>query len=357
MLDLSELKYRVVAITADGTQIDVTDITSALGWSEEEKGLSAKITCKLACVDYNGTSITKLVQPFTPIIIYADMGAGFEEVIRGNAQKYELVEANGEFTLNIECKDEVQALRQSQDDFFFTEDHSTTAIIEKILSEWGVPHEIQIKDAKHSKKVYRGKYLCDMVEDVLKDLKEKGGGVYFMRAKGGVIQIIERGTNETIYHFDIDDNIVRVRESFDAGEMVTRVKVVGKSKEEGHQAIEATVDGKTEYGTHQVIYQRGDKETLEEAEKAAKKILDEQGDIKRKTSLEAPDIPTLRKGDRLRVRSSTGQAYFFVKSIRHNAAQAKMTLEIDYDKDYSEAQGAPAYDLAKTDESGSATPP
>ena len=122
-----------------------------------------------------------------------------------------------------------------------------------------MPHEIQITDAKHAKKVYRGKYLCDMIEDVLKDLKEKGGGVYFMRAKGGVIQILERGTNETIYHFDIDDNVVRMRESFDAGEMVTRVKVVGKSKDEGHQAIEATVDGKTEYGTRQRITGRGSK--------------------------------------------------------------------------------------------------
>lgn len=357
MIDLSKLKYRLVAITSDGAQLDLTEITSALGWAEESRQLAAKITCKLACVPFNGKSVMELVHPFTPLFVYADMGSGFEEVIRGTVQKYELVESNGEFTLNIEAADECQALRQSQDDFYFSDSHSSTAILEKILSDWGVPHEIQVTDAKHAKKVYRGQYLSDMIEDVLKDLKEKGGGVYFMRAKGGVIQIIPRGSNETIYHFDIDDNVVRVRESFDASEMVTRVKVVGKSKDEGHQAIEATVDGKTEYGTRQVIYQRGDKESLEEAQTAAKKILDEQGDIRRKTNLESPDLPTLRKGDRIRIRSSTGQAYFLIKSIRHDAAQMKMSAELDYDKGYSETQGTPAYDLAKTDESNSSSPP
>lgn len=356
MIDLSKVKYRVVVVTPDGAQLDVTDVTSALGWSEAEKELSAKITCKLTCVEFNGKSIAELVRPFTPVFIYADIGDGFEEVIRGNVQKWELVEANGEYTLDIETKDEVQALRESQDDFFFTDEHSSSAIIEKILSEWGVPHEIQIKDVKHAKKVYRGKHLSDMVEDVLKDLKEKGGGVYFMRAKGGVIQIIERGTNETVYHFDVDDNLVRVKESFDAGSIVTRVKVVGKSKEEGHRAVESTVDGKTEYGTHQIIYQRGDKESLEEAETAAKKILDEQGDIKRKTSVESPDLPNLRKGDRVRVRSSVGEGYFFVKSVRHNAAQQKMTFELDEDKDKNKELGI-VFDTDASDESGSSSPP
>lgn len=328
-----------------------------LAASEEERQLSAKITCKLACVDFKGTSITELVKPFSPVFIYADIGEGFVEVIRGVVQKWELIESNGEFTLDIDAADEVQALRQSQDDYFFSEDHSSTAIIKKIFGDWGVPHELQIKDVKHAKKVYRGKYLCDMIEDVLKDLKEKDGGIYFMRAKEGVIQIIPRGTNETIWHFDIDYNLVRFRESYDVSKIVTRVKVLAKSKEEGHQLIEATIDGKTEYGTHQIIYTRGDKETLEEAEKAAKKILDEQGDIKRDSNLEAPDVPSMRKGDRIRIRSSTGQAYFFVKSIRHNAAQMKMSLTLDYDKEYSEANGSPAYDVAKTEESNSSSPP
>ena len=209
--------------------------------SEGEKELSAKITLKVANSTFEGKQMAELIRPFTPIFIYATMdGDKSEEVIRGTVTNWQLVETNREFYLQLETSDEAQALRKNQDQLFFSDDHGSKKILEEILGKWGVPHEIQIQDVKHSKKVYRKKYLCDMIADVLKDLKEKGGGVYFVRAKGGVIQIIPRGTNEIVYHFDTEDNLVRVQESFDVSQIVTRVQVVGKSKEEGHQKIEAT---------------------------------------------------------------------------------------------------------------------
>ncbi|MBQ3434941.1 MAG: hypothetical protein IJG24_07860 [Selenomonadaceae bacterium] len=356
MIDLSKVEYRVVVVASDGTQYDVTDICSALGWSEGEKELAAKITCKLACVEVNGALVTDVVTLNTPIIVYASDGGGFQEMIRGNVTKLGLTESNGEFTLDIEAADEAQALRHTQEDYFFSPDSSSTSIIEKILTDHGVPHTIQITDAKHEKKVYRGKYLSDMIADVLKDLKEKGGGTYFLRAREGTIEILPRGTNEQIYHFDIDYNTVRVNDSFDSSDTVTKVKIVGKERTEGKQRIDGIVEGRTELGTRQVIYPRDDKTTLEEAETAAKKILEENG-VKRKTTLEAPDVPFLRKGDRIRLRSSVGEGYFFVKSISHSVPQQTMRAELDYDKEYSKEKGLEDYELAITDESGSSNPP
>ena len=307
-------------------------------------------------MEVDGHLITDVVKMMTPVFIFASDGGDFQEVIRGNVSKLGLTESNGEFTLNIEAADEAQSLRHNQTSEYFSADHSSTAIIEKILNDHGVPHEIHLEDVKHEKKVYRSKYLADMIADVLKDLKEKGGGTYFLRAKGGVIEIIPRGTNETIYHFDVDDSLVHVNDSFDSSDTVTKVKVVGKQKTEGHQHVDSVVEGRTDLGTRQVIYQRDDKTTLEEAEKAAKKILDENG-IKRKTTIESPDIPFMRKGDRIRIRSSVGEGFFFIKSIRHDVPQQKMHMELDYDKEYSEKQGLEVYDLAATDESGSSNPP
>lgn len=328
MYNLVKMEYRVVVVAAEGEQLDVTNITTGLGWSEGEKELSAKISCKLAITDVGGKSLDEIVTVNTPLIIYAGDGEEFVEVMRGNVSKLELVEANNEFYINTECTDEAHGLRHTQDDFYFTDGHSSTAILEKILNDAGTPYEIKIKDGIHSKKVYRQKYYSDVIADVLKDLKEKTHEEYFIRAKEGVIEITPRGTNETIYHFDIDSNVTRVRESFDASKVVTKVKVVGKEKTEGHQALESVVEGNTELGTRQVIYRRHDKETLEEAESAAKKLLDENG-VQRKTSLEAPDVPSLRKGDKIRLHSSLGDGFFYVKSIRHDAPQMKMTLELD----------------------------
>lgn len=341
MIDLSKIHYRVTAILQDKRQIDITDAVNALGWSEAEKELSAKITLKLAAqVEFDGKPLGNQIKPFTPIIIHAALdGETFEEVMRGNVTKISVVESNKDFYLQIEAADEVQALRKNEDEFFFSDGHGAKEILEEILGKWNVPHEIKIQDAKLSKKVYRKKKLCDMVADILKDLKERGGGVYFIRARQGVIEIIPRGTNETIYHFDVADNVVRTQESFDASSIVTRVKVVGKQRAEGKQKVEATVDGRTDLGVRQVIITRNDKETLEETQTAAKKILDEFGSVKHELSIEAPDLPTMRKGDLIRATSSTGTSYFHVKSIRHDAAQMKMNLELDEAKDKNKEFG------------------
>ena len=357
MLNLSLLSYKVTCVTPDGKQLDLTDISTGLGFSEGSKELAAKIQLKIACVEVNGKSITELVKPFTPIFIFADMGDGFAEVVRGKVEKWKIIESNREFYLDIEAADEAADLRHSQDNFFFTDGHTSTAILEEILNKWSIPCSIEVKSVKLGKKVYRKKYLADMISDVLKDLKEKNGGEYFVRATAGKIEIVERGKNSTIWHFDADENLFKVTESFDSSKIVTRVKVVGKSKDEGKPAVEQTVDGKNaDYGTRQIIYERPDKETLDEATKAAKKILDEQGDIKRKTSIECPDVPTLRKGDKIRVKSSSGEGYFFVDSIRHNCVDRKMNLELTEAKDANKSLLNQVFDTASDDGSGSSEP-
>lgn len=332
-MNISDITYRVVAVT-DSQQLDLTGVTHGLTWAEQAKELSAKINLKLAITD----DLADKIQIGVLIIIYAGEDE-FVEVIRGNVSKMQLTETNGEFALSIECADECHTLRHDQDDLYFTADHTSTALLEKILGD--TPHRIEIKDGTHSKKIYRQKYRADMIADVLKDLKEKTGNDYFIRAKEGVVEIIPRGTNETIYHFDIDQNITKATQSLDASKAVGKVKILGKEKVEGHPSVESVVEGDSTFGNRQIIYRRNDKETLAEAEAAAKKLLSENG-IKFETKLETSDVPTLRKGDKIRIRSSVGEGYFFVKSIRHDALKQTMSLELDAEKG--------SYDIAQTSE-------
>lgn len=332
-MNISDIKYRVVAVADDGTQFDLTDVTHGLTFSEQAKELSSKIACKFVLNDD-----TRYVQIGVPIIIYAGTDE-FVEVMRGAVHKMSLTESNGEFYLDIETGDEAYNLRHDQEDYFFTDGHTSTAILEKILE--GSPHEIRISDGTHAKKIYRQKYRSDMIADILRDLKEKTGNDYFIRAKEGVIEILPRGTNETIYHFDIDDNIIKAKQSLDASKAVSKVKILGAEKTEGHPSVEGVVEGDSTFGARQVIYRRKNKETLAEAEAAAKKLLKENG-VQFKTTLEAPDIPTLRKGDKIRIRSSVGEGFYFVKSIRHDATRQTMSMELDAEKG--------EYDIAETTE-------
>ena len=72
MLDLSKLEYRLTAVT-DAGQLDLTPITTGLGFSEGSRELAAKITAKVAVTEVNGKSTFDLLKPFTQLILWADI--------------------------------------------------------------------------------------------------------------------------------------------------------------------------------------------------------------------------------------------------------------------------------------------
>lgn len=336
MIDLRKIEYRVVCITPGGEQLDITPACTDLGWEEGAKELAIRISLKMYNGQYGGKFFSESVQPGTPIYIYAIIDGSAQEVARGFVEKWTPTFTNGQTAIDIEAYDEMHALRHNQDDKFYNDDTGTKAIITDILDSWNVPYDYQGPDVKHAKTVFRKKHLCDMISNILDEAKKKDAGFYFARAKEGVVQIIPRGTNEDIYHFDEQDSAVRATDSFDSTNMITRVVILGKGDEDGKQKVEATVNGKTEFGVRQAIIDRPKDKSLDDATKTANEMLKEKGSLARKTTLEAPDLPFLRKGDRIRVKAGTVQGYFFVKSIRHNADDRKMTMEIDEDKERNE---------------------
>lgn len=366
MIDLRLIEYRVVAVTSDGQQLDITDVTTDLGWEEGEKEYAARISLKLYDAEYNGKHLSELVQPLTPIFVYAICNGESTEVVRGTVEEWSPTDSNGKLSLDITAYDEMKAMRQSQDDQYFADGMTTKQIITTILDAWGVPYDYQgPENITHSKFMFRKNYISDMCQKVLTDVKKKKGGVYFMRAKEGKIQILPRGTNEITYHLDAYTNIEQTKDKFSTSGMVTRVKIVGKTKAEGRPPVEATIDRHTEYGIRQVILQHASKKTLDEVKKDAEELLDEKSLIKRTTTLQGPDVPFLRKGDRIRIESGTLSGYWFVKSIRHNADDGKMSLGIDEDKEKNKeetekanqqagntAQETTEYDTGENDEFG-----
>ena len=334
MIDISKISYRIVGVMEDETQIDLTPISTKLGWEEGENELAARVSLKIYNGEYQGKLISEIVQPGMPLFIYYSIDGGeYEEAVRATVEKWHPSFSNEQSVLDITAYDMLNALRHNQDNKHYREGTGTKAIITDILDSWGIPYDYQGPDEQHGKTDFKRRYHSDMILTALKEAKQKGVGAYFVRAKEGVVQIIPRGTNETVYHFDELDNAVSVSDSFDASKIVTCVIIVGKSDEEGHQAVEATVNGKTEYGHRQIIYEMPKDKSLSEATKTANEMLKEKGSLDRKTTLTAPDLPLLRKGDKIRVRAATVNGFFFVKSIRHNAEDQRMTLDIDEDKE------------------------
>ena len=102
---------------------------------------------------------------------------------------------------------------------------------------------------------------------------------------------------------------------------------------EGRQPVEAVLDGLTQHGIRQRIQNRAEDDSLATAKSAAQEILDEQGKPTRTIVLESPDVPVIRKGDKVHVRAGTLNGYYFTKSVRHDAASRSMTMELELEEE------------------------
>lgn len=96
--------------------------------------------------------------------------------------------------------------------------------------------------------------------------------------------MLPKGGNETVYVFK-EDNTQSFNQSISTADLITRVKVVGQADGDGRRSVEATVEGRTEYGIRQRIYSRGSDETVEAAKSAAQEILNNEGKIRRDMSV------------------------------------------------------------------------
>ena len=92
--------------------------------------------------------------------------------------------------------------------------------------------------------------------------------------------------------------------------------------------MEATLDGKTEYGVRQRIYTRSSDDTAAQAKSAGQKILDEKGEPARKTTLKGADLPFIRKGDKIRAAARTVNGFCTVLGVQHDAANRTMTMTV-----------------------------
>lgn len=122
--------------------------------------MSAKITLKVANSTFEGKQLAELIRPFTPIFIYATMdGEDAEEVIRGTITKWQLVETNKEFYMQLEAADETQALRKNQDSFFFQTTTAPKEFSKKFLVNGACPGKLKSRTASTAKK-FTAKNIC-----------------------------------------------------------------------------------------------------------------------------------------------------------------------------------------------------
>lgn len=329
MIDIAKVAYRVYAILADGRQLNITGALTACAWNEGEGEISTRLSATVANVDFEGKPLSSTIVPNTLIVIMAAAGGVEKEVARGFVTEWGPTRSSGGKSFSLTGYDELFNLQQSQDDRYLPAGTGTKSAITAVFNDWGIPvGEYKGPDAVHAKTVYKAQYLSDIILSLLDDAEKHGSEHYIVRASGGKASVLPIGSNEDIYHFSDDSNTTTTSDKISTSSLVTRVKVMGLADDDGKASPEAIVDGKTEYGIRQRIYNRSADDTMETAKAAAQAIIDEQGEPERTSTIIAPDVPFVRKGDKVHLGTSTLNGYFIVKSADHNITNRTMTLKV-----------------------------
>ena len=328
-IDLYKLSYTVYAKDSGGNKHNVTGILEELGWDENENELSTKISFKVMSKKTKHGTTSQILKPGNTVLVYANVGSGSQEVTRGKILHWKNSRTNETHGIEVVAYDDLYNLQMSQDYFLFASGKTAKARIKQILGKWGVPlGKYQGPTCRLGKKKYEAKYLSDIILDILKKGGKKDGAKYIFRGTKGKAEVIKRGSNSRIYVFDVKNTIMREKTA-DATDMVTKVKIVSKTKKAKVAKTVAVVKGDTKkFGTLQQIYNKDDDESVSEAKKTAKGIIKRKGKIQREGQVKAPDVPFLRKGDKIKMNFKTLKGYYYVTRISHDADTKTMTMTI-----------------------------
>lgn len=322
-MNVLENDYRVTALLQDGSTLELDPAVKRLSWQDPTGEIAQRAVIQLAQTKTDRGWLNALLPLCTVIQITAN-GA---EVFRGIVWEWEYTSgANREITLT--CYDQFIYAQNSKTFAYFPAGKSTKDIVTAICSDNGIPLDYQWQSAKHDKAVFRGTNIADQIMDTLEDARKRLGARYVATYAGGKLTVRGEAYNQPIYIFKAAESAVSTTERLTLDGLVTQVAIYGAESEDDRRQLEAVVQGKTQYGTLQDVVFLSSSTTLAQAKEDAQGILWESGDPSRTITVEAPDVPEVRKGWKVRMEAGSLLGYYIVKGVTHNATGRTMSMEL-----------------------------
>lgn len=326
-VDVSKIRYGVTASLSNGRTIEVINACENLGWEENSGEFSARANITLRDIEFEGTRLALLFPLCTKIYINADLGFGVNEMWRGTIWEWEFSGTPGDNVI-ITGYDMLYALQKSSDNRYYAKGKKTKSIIENVANAWNFQiGDYKGPDVKHAKLLFKNKKVSSIIQGILDDAQERGAEKSFARASRGRMDIVQYGQNDDVYCFSAE-NLSGIKNKYSMTDLVTRVVITGKEDSKGRPKVVAAINGKTQYGILQSIQSKGS-DSLAAAKKSAQKLLKEKGSPKHTLRLESPDVPVIRKGDRISLSVNQFKGYYYVTGVAHNATQGTMNMEVE----------------------------
>lgn len=325
-MNIADNVYKLVATLSDGRTIDLTNTIQSLEWGEQEDELAQRATMKLSQVYTNEGFLSEML----PLCTRLKINGNGKDVFDGLVWEWEYTSTDSQ-TFYIISYDNMIYMQKSKDNNFFAENKSTKTIVSSICSKWGIPLSYKWGSTKHKKTIYRAQTIANQILNTLKDARYKVGKKYCIKFQNGTLVIDYYGTNKDVYVFT-ETEVSATQQSRSLDTLVTKVHVTGKEEKSGKIPIKATVSGKTEYGTLQEFVSSSST-SVSEAKEEAQKILTDRGKPKEVIRVDAPDVPTIRKGDKIKVVAGSLKGYYYVLGITHNAGERMMSMSLEVASD------------------------
>lgn len=315
------------------TKYNLTPAVIELDFSDQDKQMAQSVTIGVVNILVNGKWLSSILNVRQRVFIYANDGTKNEEVFRGYIWTRSYKSSLEDREIALKCYDQLIYFQESEESEYFSDGKTTKDVCGALCEKWGVNLEYSYESITHSKLALRGT-LSDLFRAEILDLvKERTGEKYVIRSEKDTMKILTVGQNTTIYHFKAGQNAIQTRSECTMDGMVTKVVILGKADDNDREPVEATVDAKTDkYGTLQKIINRDENTSLADAKKEAEGVLKLDGAPKWLYEIQAPDIPWIRKGDKVIVNAGDiANRTLIVLDIDRSISQkgANMTLTME----------------------------
>jgi len=318
-------------MTETGVRYLLNDALLELAWEEQISELAQRATIKLENMQIGNTWLMDIAKINCLIFIYADWGAGKTQVFDGTIWEWEYASATQK-ELTITAYDRMIRLQQSKDFKYFSAGMSTPDIIANICADWGIPlNYIWQKKITHEKKTFSGNAISEMIIELLEEVRKKTGEKYIAYFRDGKLVITGYGTNTDVYRFDFLST-VSTDDKLTINNLVTQVKIIGKEDKSGRAPVEDTIVGDTRFGVLQEIVRRDANKKLSDVKAEAQTIINDRGKPEETIQVDSPDVPFLRKGDKIEMGAGNLLGFFYLEGVTHTAQSRQMTMTLSRSK-------------------------
>jgi len=354
-VNVTSIKYSVELVTETGKSYLINEALLSLKWEEQINELSQRASITLSNTKADDTWLMNLAKINCLIFIYAEWGENDQgQTFTGSiADRVNTISSNDytepgiskkklvfsgivwewQYTsatqkeITLTAYDRMIQLQQSKDFKYIKAGMDTKTIISGICSDWGIPLNYSWNTIIHEKKTYSSNTISDMIFDLLEDVRKKTGQKYIAYFKDNQLVICQYGMNQDVYVFDFE-NTVSTTNKLTINNLVTRVKIIGKEDKSGRAPVEATINGDTGFGVLQEIVRHDSNKKLSDVQKEANTILKDRGKPVETITVEAPDLPFLRKGDMVQMGAGNLLGLFFVEGATHTAETRMMNMTL-----------------------------